>query len=125
MPISYRIESPGDLIVVEAIGEVPVEAYVDLWNEMIADERISPGPRILADFRKVEVRRSGAEVRSVAATVHRFQAFVEGGRMAVIADQPASFGLARMYESLVEPTAFEVRVFRDPDEARAWIDPRD
>jgi hypothetical protein len=125
MPISYRIESPSGVILIDVVGEVPIEAYSDLWEELMADERISSGPRILADFRKVEVRRTGAEVRSVAATVQRFRAFAAGGRMAVIADQPASFGLARMYETLVEPTAFEVRVFRDPDEARAWIDPAD
>jgi hypothetical protein len=74
----------------------------------------------VADFREVEVTRTGAEVRTVAAGTKRFNEFMRGGRLAVVATQQASFGLARMYEALIEARSLEVRVFRDYDEARSW-----
>jgi hypothetical protein len=120
MPIEWEADAETGLILSAAIGEIPTEAYLAFWDEIIADPRIAPGPRIVADFRRVEVTRSGADVRSLATGSKRFSEFMAGGRMAVVATQQASFGLARMYESLVSALDIEVRVFRDHDEARAW-----
>lgn len=42
-------------------------------------------------------------------------------RVAVVASQPAVFGLARMYQLLRSPP-YEFAVFRDAVEARRWLD---
>lgn len=121
MPLHWEREPETGVLIVQAIGKVAPNAYVDLWDELIADPHIEPGPRVLADFREVEVTQDGAGVRRLAAGAQRFDDFMRGGRMAVVATQQASFGLARMYASLVDALPIEVRVFRDYDEARAWV----
>lgn len=120
MPIEWDQDPESQLVVVEVVGKVPAGAYLALWDELIADPRIEPGPRIVADFSAVEVTQTGADVRGVAAGAMRFKDFMAGGRMAIVATQQASFGLARMYATLVEGLDFEVQVFRDYDEAREW-----
>ena len=120
MALEWEPDPATGLLFIRAIGKVAPSAYRELWDELIADPRIEPGPRILADFREVEVTQTGAGVRGVAATAKRFNDFMTGSRVAVVATQEASFGLARMYTSLVEGLDIEVRVFRDYDEARAW-----
>ncbi len=120
MPLTWEIDADTGLILIAATGAVPIEAYLDLWKELMGDPRIEPGPCVVADFREVEVTRTGAEVRTVAAGTKRFNEFMHGGRMAVVATQQASFGLARMYEALIEERSIQVRVFRDAEEARTW-----
>lgn len=121
MPLEWEPDPETGLLVVQAIGKVAADAYVELWEELIADPRIQPGPRLLADFRRVEVTQTGADVRNVAAAAERFGDFMRGGRVGVVATQQASFGLARMYTSLVDALDIQIRVFRDYDEARAWL----
>ena len=121
MPLEYDVETETGLVVVHASGEIPPEEYFGLWATFIEDDRIQNAPRILADFREIELSRSGADIRRVALGSKRFHAFMLGGSQAVVATQEASFGMARMYEALLEGTGFEIEVFRDLEEARAWI----
>jgi len=120
MPLEWEQEHDTGLVVVRALGKVAPGAYFEIWDEVMADPHIGPGPRILADFRKVEVTKTGAEVRGVAATAMRFNDFMQGGRMAVVATQDASFGLARLYAAHLDAADIQARVFRDYDEARTW-----
>lgn len=120
MPIEWELDPDTGMLIVTATGKVPAGAYLEIWDQIIEDPRIASGPRILADFRSVEVTQTGADVRGVAAGAKAFDDFMRGGRMAVLATQQASFGLARMYATLIDSLAIEVRVFRDYDEARAW-----
>ncbi len=121
MPLTWEVEAATGLILIEAKGRIEVDRYLTLWDELMADPRVEAGPNLLADFREVEVTRSGSEVRTVAAGNKRFNDYIEGGRLAVVASQQASFGLARMYEALIESQSLEVQVFRAYEPARAWL----
>lgn len=43
---------------------------------------------------------------------------------ALVVDQDVLFGLARMYDLLTEHVPTELRILRDVDEARTWLDAR-
>ena len=41
--------------------------------------------------------------------------------MAIVANTEAGFGLARMYQALMEGSGTEIKVFRDLHEGRCWL----
>jgi hypothetical protein len=42
-------------------------------------------------------------------------------RMAIVANTEAGFGLARMYQALMEGSGTQIHVFRDLAKARSWL----
>jgi hypothetical protein len=46
---------------------------------------------------------------------------LRGGRVAMVAGSAAAYGMFRMWEMQRETMPYEVRVFRDRDEALAWL----
>ena len=61
---------------------------------------------------------------AVIGIVSHVKALREGHwhrKTAIIVDQDFQFGMARMYGALVEGLPFEVQVFRDEQEALAWL----
>jgi hypothetical protein len=69
-------------------------------------------------------RAKGAEVS--ASAVHGF-AHVDRSsptritRMAIVANTSVGYGMARMYETLMEGSGTEVQVFRELEAARRWL----
>lgn len=64
------------------------------------------------------------------AGMRDFQAFVaahaerlKGGRVAMVAGTDLVYGMFRMWELRREGLGYGVRVFRNFDEARAWVAP--
>jgi hypothetical protein len=43
------------------------------------------------------------------------------GRYAILVTSDVAFGIARMYGAFVEDGLLDLRVFRDADEAMAWL----
>lgn len=81
-------------------------------------------PDFEADFNQLfdargvtSVELSGACLREIAA----MRLFGEGSLRALVVTAEVAFGLARMFEMLRGDAPDEVRVFRDIDEARAWL----
>lgn len=46
---------------------------------------------------------------------------LDGGKVAMVAGSDASYGMFRMWEMQREAMPYEVKVFRDRDEALAWL----
>lgn len=46
---------------------------------------------------------------------------LRGGRVAMVAGSDAAYGMFRMWEMQRETMPYEVRVFRDRDQALAWL----
>jgi hypothetical protein len=66
-----------------------------------------------------ELRVTPTDVRRIAAEDRALQAVTPVGVVAVIAAQDHVFGMARMWETLVE-NGWETHVFRAAGEADAW-----
>ncbi len=81
-------------------------------------------PEFEADFNQLfdargvtSVELSGACVREIAS----MRMFGEGSRRAFVAGTDVVFGMVRMFEMLRDDTPDEIRVFRNIDDARAWL----
>jgi hypothetical protein len=117
--ISYRFE--GDFLFTTIEGETgyqDVKAYLD---QVIADPGFRPGMPGLIDCRRVKSLFSIMDLRKTAADAKRRPELQVPGRAAVLASSNLVYGLLRMYEVFNEGNPAEIRVFRRPEEAMAWL----
>lgn len=85
-----------------------------------ADESVPRGCPLLVDVRQSMSAPSGAEIREVSDMMDQFD-HVIGPRRAILTATNLQFGTGRMGAAFEELKARELGVFRDPDEARAWL----
>ena len=123
MPIETSIDSQTGLRTHVATGELTPE---ELDRELRATYRrpdFRPEAPSLFDAREAQLDAfAGAEVRHVVETVLRFRGAPPGTRTAIVMAHDLGFGLARMFEQQLEAKEpSDVMVFRDVDEAMAWL----
>jgi len=68
---------------------------------------------------------SAEGVRSLASFWRSAYDQMAGGKLAIIADRDAAYGMARMYQSLRDDGPDRIRVFRDEADAWSWIESAD
>jgi hypothetical protein len=117
--ITYHIE--GDFLFTTIEGETgyaDVKAYLD---GLMADPGFRPGMPGLIDCRRVKSLFSIADLRRTAHDARRRPQLQVPGRAAVLASSNLIYGLLRMYEVFNEGSPSQIRVFRKPEEAMAWL----
>ena len=123
MPISYRIDVARDLILTTGSGTLSDADIVGLKEQLAQDRDFKPGMRELSDLRSIDrLDATAAGVRNMVQLDARESGKVRSHRLALVVSQEVAYGMARMYQALSEPHIGGVAVFRDIDEARAWLD---
>ena len=119
MPITYRFE--GGFIFTSIEGETgyaDVKAYMD---QLVRDPSFTPGMSGVVDCRRVTSRFSITDLRRTAADVKSRPQMQVPSRAAVLASSNLVYGLLRMYEVFSDGDPVEIRVFRRPEDAMAWL----
>ena len=121
MPISYRIDAARNLVHTIADGTLTDEDVIGHKLRLAADPAFTPGMLELSDVRAV------TQLAVTTAGVRRMVNVDEAsgktpGRLAIVADQSAVFGMARMYQTLGEHGPMRVGVFRTNEEAEKWLE---
>jgi hypothetical protein len=116
----YKIDVPGRLVNVQVDGILCDADLVDGDSALRNDLEFDPAFYQLLDLSKAD----GSEVTAdgVRALASRPPLFSSSARRALVVRSDLGFGMSRMFELLREGKSGEVRVFRDIDEARAWLD---
>lgn len=120
MPLSYEIDAEARLVVL-ACGNTSLERWRDVMMAVFADARYQPGFSVFVDCRSATLAPSTNEVQGVIGFIRSHRAMLGQGRWAVIVEQPAGYGMARMAEAIAGVSSIELRAFRTPDEAHAWL----
>jgi len=124
MPIEHRIDPTARLVTSAHIGIVPDDEFLRSYRELFQRPGFS---REFDHF--VDLRQTTSAVRSVGA-LRQLAEFMKAQyrkgvaalpRTAIVAPQDISFGLSRLYEALTDALTGDVAVFREVDEARAWL----
>jgi hypothetical protein len=104
-------------------GELTPEELIEALSRTYADSEYEPGACVLWDVTGAELHLfSRQDIRKIAEFVAGNRKAPPGARSALVVGRALDFGLARMYEQmLVASTDVSVMVFRDIDEARAWL----
>ena len=116
MPIDYAIRD--GLLRGRASGVLDDETLLAYVHQVITDPAYDDAVGDLFDARPVTDMRLTAEgIRGVAALIR--QTGRSSKKVAVVADSPAMFGMARMFELIRDD--IDVAVFRDVDAALEWL----
>jgi len=123
MPLSATVDTDAWLVRIECSGVVTLEDLLGAVEPMLGDASFEPGMGQLIDLRTAEdTSLTRSELQHLVETL-RTEPRLEGSAVAIVATRPVLFGVARMYEALVEqvPSPPPIRVFGDPAEALAWL----
>jgi hypothetical protein len=122
MPITHRYDPALRTLFIEFSGEVSETELVDTARKLASDPTIPPGHRELVDLTGIhQTDVTATTLRRVAQIYAERDKRPEDSRVAIVASTDLFYGLSRMYEAFREPSALQIRVFRELGEARAWL----
>jgi hypothetical protein len=125
MPIkvSYREDGGVDF---DEQGLMTGEDVIEANNTIYAsEEKIAQLKYQLCDYTKVDkFEISNFELRRIASQDEKAATLNPDMLVAIVSVQDLMFGLARMWEAYAGETPFETAVFREREEAKAWIQAR-
>ena len=119
MPIDYHIDTSRRLVVTMAKGVLTQPELVNHQKMVRDDPEFQWTFWQLHDLRNADV----TEVRpECVEALSEFAIPKRGTRSAIVVGSALADQLARMYEWLREGTGEQIRIFRDPETARTWLE---
>lgn len=120
MGIETKIDEGACIRIHTVSGAMTFEELSAMLEALYADPQLSSYHNALWDLRGATLTGfSSSEVRRIADLV---QGHWSGAKAALVVGSDAGYGMARMYEMhLASAAPGEVRVFRDLEEAHAWV----
>ena len=123
MPITYHFKPDAKLVILVHVGVVPDDEFLSSYRALFEDARYDKSFNKLVDLRRADsTARSPEALRQFADFVRQqFAGSEEGPKVAVVAPEDISFGLARMYGALSDAVPWKFVVFRDAEAALSWL----
>jgi len=116
---------PRGFVRIAFSGPLKGPETLEAIRTLVRDPRYRTGMNGIIDLRRVRsVEMFGEEVRAGAELSTRLGDAFAGSRWAIVASSDAAFGIARQYELMLTDPRFEVRAFRDVEEAERFIGAR-
>ena len=122
MPVISTINSELHLLEHCCRGTVQVQDIINAFDAAIDMPGFERSMSVLWDLRDAKIDAKPDEMQALVTHVglkrdHRGT----GYRLAVVAGDAMLIMLADIFKALSSPLSFQVRIFRDIDEARSWI----
>jgi hypothetical protein len=123
MPITCQFKPDARLIIFVHVGVVPDEEFLSSYRAFYKDPRFDKSFNLLVDLRRTDSSvRSSEALRKLADFIRGALAISKARpKVAVIAPEDLSFGLARMSQVFSDTVPWDFAVFRAPDAALAWL----
>jgi hypothetical protein len=122
MPVSFEIDADRGLIRTHCSARTTFEEVMSHFAELRALPSLPQPLDVYLDLRDIRNLPTLDQLESVAGTTGSLTLELRWGAMAIVASRDVVFGTSRIYEALVNHYFEDIRVFRDPVEAEAWID---
>jgi hypothetical protein len=119
MPASYKIDKQKRLVVTCAWGTCTASDALEFRQQIVKDPDFDPGFDQLADFTAItSLDMTPDDVRMLSWSTP----FASESRRALVVEDALAFAFSRIYESLRSLRGDQhVRVFRNRDDAMAWL----
>jgi hypothetical protein len=117
----FDVETRDGLIVVTLDGEITFEDLTSCARAIDAIERHQPGLHRLVITTGVTGTPLSYNTMTAYAADRRGLRLAQEVRVAIVANSPVTFGLARMFQALLNHPSASVAVFTSCDEATSWL----
>ena len=120
MPISYTISREDRLIRAVATGTISAPDLHRLIDSLLEDPELVPGLRGLYDASQAE---PDITILQLAEVARRVLALLKRGlgRIAVVAQSPATYRVSKTFAVLAQAIGIDVDVFTERPDAEAWL----
>jgi hypothetical protein len=115
---TYQIDEIRALITFQ--GDLDNEQIRQAYEEVTRDPSFRPGSQVLVDDLESSYDPSMAEAQSLVEIFSSFSDRI--AQFAIVVRKDVHFGLGRMVEVYCESQGVNLRIFRDVEDARAWLD---
>lgn len=123
MPITYRIDRQRGIVWTHATGVLTDAELLAHKRRLINDPDFRPGMRELSDVREIErLEVTPKGISRFVAQDKTDETQLGDHRLAIVASENVVYGMARMYQSLTDGSPRNVMVFRNPTEAKTWLE---
>jgi hypothetical protein len=123
MPITYERDDVLRRIVVTTIGNISREEMLAVMDRQAAEDTWGYG--MLYDSRRATSVGTAADVKEAIWHVELLaRTHGRRGPVAFVTDNPAAYGMVRMYSTLGDQAHLSVEVFRDTADAERWLTER-
>jgi hypothetical protein len=119
MPYKWKVDPAARLVFVRGWGPMDLEESLRTPHELLSDPAYDPGFGVLVDLRELDYEPQPDDVVAVAHNLIGMAPLLRS-RIGVVVAQ----GLATAAEvgaAMAGAGGLPLRVFTDPDEARAWL----
>ncbi len=121
MPLTYRIDSDARMLLVVGEGTISQAERIEAISGWLRHPEFRQGLNTLCDFSAATSTPTIAELREIVSLVDRHAKRIGKKKVAVIATQPVTFGVARQFQTLAESGPLNVSVFKDRRAALGWL----
>ena len=119
MPVFYKIDKEHRVVLTTASGVFDLAGALAHQDQLLGDPESNPGYSQLLDYSHItSVQIDADDVRKLAER----NVFWPCARRGILVSNDVEYGFARMFEMLRENAGEKgIRVFRNLDDALAWI----
>ena len=117
----YEIDMASGVLCQRGVGEVTADDFRNQLMEEIWHPDFHPGLDRIVDYRRLHPCLSLEEIERLATTVRRLGPVIGDSRWAVVTDLDLVHDLMFKLIAFCEGTRVEAKVFRNMDEAKAWL----
>lgn len=121
MPMHYQIDSEQGILFIVAEGDIGQAERFAAMQAWLSDPDFRPGLHTLADFSDATNVPSLPELEEIAAFMRQYAKKIGQIKIAIVTKRAVTFGVARQFSALAPGEFLTVRVFKDRDEALAWL----
>jgi len=124
MPVTTSIHPEDGYIIARYAGPFSDAELLSSYADVHRQEDKSPERDTLVDLREAALAEiTGDGIRRLQQEIEKDlkQRSISSRKVAICAPRDLEFGFARMYSILAEEAPEHVRVFRDLQEAEAWL----
>ena len=121
MAVTYHIEPDERIVYLTTVGESSFAEWRDAMLSALSDPRYRRGMGFLSDRRKETDVPDPEFARAAAQFLMQHEDEMGGSRWAAVSNQPAVYGMQRMFSILSEATGVTAAAFTDFEQARRWL----
>jgi hypothetical protein len=123
MAITTKIDSTTGARLHKVTGRLQLEELRNALKAVYEGEDFDPGKDVLWDLQDADLTAfSSADIKHISGLVKQHWGKSSSSRAALVVSRDVDFGLARMYEQLLDTgSTGVVRVFRDYEKAIDWL----
>ena len=121
MPVRQRVDKARRRVWAEVSGTFTLGEIVAAIAQALGHPDFEPGFDILSDHTQITEPITSEQLQQMASHLKAQSHLLAGSRWAVVATQPASYGMMRVWSVLAEQVPLEVHVFDALEDAEQWL----